>query len=124
MNLRNLLLCTALTLPFTACSKSPDAMMDTMVSMMEELGNAVDSANGDCGKMADGVQAVANKYEGDMKDMKAAADKMKGDKEQAAKLMKKYGDRMQKVMPKMMGMMKCADDPKMKAVNDKLKGLM
>jgi hypothetical protein len=27
-------------------------------------------------------------------------------------------------MPKMMGMMKCADDPKMKAVNDKLRGVM
>ena len=38
--------------------------------------------------------------------------------------MKKYGDRMQKVMPKMMGMMKCADDPKFKAINDKLKGMM
>ena len=124
MNLRNLLLCTALTLPFTACSKSPDAMMDKMVSMMEELGSAVDGANGDCGKMADSVQAVAKKYEGDMKDMKAAAEKLKGDKDQAEKLMKKYGERMQKVMPKMMGMMKCADDPKMKAVNEKLKGLM
>ena len=38
--------------------------------------------------------------------------------------MKKYGPRMQKVMPAMMGMMKCADDPKMKAVQSKLDGMM
>jgi hypothetical protein len=49
---------------------------------------------------------------------------MKGDKAQAEAMAKKYGDRMQKVMPKLMGMMKCADDPKMKAVNEKFQGMM
>lgn len=125
MKIRNLLLGTTFALFLgSACSKSPDDMMGKMVTMMEDLGKAVDSANGDCGKMASGVEAVVKKYEGDIKDMKAAAEKLKGDKEQAEKLMKKYGDRMQKVMPKMMGMMKCADDPKMKAASERLKGMM
>ncbi len=121
MNLRNVLVCCALALA-PACSKSDP--IDKMVGMMEELGSAVDSAGGDCGKMASGVEAVVKKYEGDLKDMKAAAEKMKGDKDKAQELMKKYGPRLQKVMPSMMGMMKCADDPKMKAVSEKLKGMM
>src|SRR5688572_13280592 len=123
MKLPTLLITVTLTLA-AGCSKSSDAMMDKMVSMMEELGNAVDKASGDCGKMASGVEAVVKKYEGSMKDMKAAAEKLKGDKDQAKKIMEKYGDRMSKVMPKMMGMMSCADDPKMKAINEKLQGLM
>ena len=95
-----------------------------MVSMMEDLGSAVDDAKGDCGKMADALQAVADKYKDDLPAMKEAGEKAKKDKDETKKLMDKYGDRIQKVMPKMMGMMSCADDPKMKAVNEKLKGLM
>lgn len=123
MKIRNLLICTALAFA-PACSKGADAQMDKMVTMMEDLGKAVESAGGDCAKMADGVQAVVSKYEGDLKGMKAAGEKMKGDKAQAEELMKKYGDRMQKVMPQMMGMAKCADDPKMKEVSKKLEGMM
>ena len=123
MKIANLLLSASLTavmLAGTGCHKSDPA--EKMVSMMEDLGNAVDKAGDDCGKMADGVEAVAKKY--DLKAMKESAEKMKGDKSQAEAMAKKYGDRMQKVMPKLMGMMKCADDPKMKAVNDKLRGVM
>ena len=123
MNIRNLLICAALAFA-PACSKGPDAMMDKMVGMMEEMGNAVDSADGDCGKMATSLEAISKKYEGDIKDMKAMGDKMEGDKEESEKLMKKYGDRIQKVMPKMMGMMKCADDPKMKEIQKKFEGMM
>jgi len=122
--MKKLLLMLALAAVPACSKKGPEAMMDKMVAMMEDLGAAVDKANGDCSKMADGVQSVVNKYDGDLQDMKSAAEKLKGDKEQAEKLMKKYGDRMQKVMPKMMGMMKCADDPKMKAVSAKLSGMM
>jgi len=123
MKIRNLLICAALAFA-PACSKGPDAMMDKMVGMMEEMGNAVDSAAGDCGKMATSLEAISKKYEGDIKEMKAMGDKMKGDKEESEKLMKKYGDRIQKVMPKMMGMMKCADDPKMKEIQKKFDGMM
>ncbi len=123
MTIRTLLLCSALTLPFaSACSKKDP--IDKMVSMLEEVATAVDDAKGDCGKMADAVQAVADKYKGDLDSMKAAAEKAKKDKDQAKELMSKYGDRMEKAMPKLMAMMSCADDPKMKAVNDKLKGVM
>ena len=123
MNIRNLLICAALAFA-PACSKGPDAMMDKMVGMMEEMGNAVESANGDCGKMASSLEDITKKYEGDIKEMKAMGEKMKGDKDESEKLMKKYGDRLQKVMPKMMGMMKCSEDPKMKEVQKKLDGMM
>jgi outer membrane murein-binding lipoprotein Lpp len=106
----------------SACSKKDP--VDKLVSMMEDLGSAVDDAKGDCGKMADGVQAVADKYKGDIAAMREAGEAAKKDKEHSKQLMDKYGDRIQKVMPKMMGMMKCADDPKMKAVSESLKGLM
>lgn len=123
MNIRNLLICAALAFA-PACSKGPDAMMDKMVGMMEEMGNAVESANGDCGKMASSLEDITKKYEGDIKEMKAMGEKMKGDKDESERLMKKYGDRIQKVMPKMMGMMKCSEDPKMKEVQKKLDGMM
>jgi len=123
MNIRNLLICAALAFA-PACSKGPDAMMDKMVGMMEEMGDAVESAKGDCGKMESSLEDISKKYEGDMKEMKAMGEKMKGDKDETEKLMKKYGDRIQKVMPKMMGMMKCSEDPKMKEVQKKLDGMM
>ena len=123
MNIRNVLICAALALA-PACSKGADAQMDKMVGMMEEMGSAIEGAKGDCSKMADDVGSVVKKYEGDLKTFKDTAEKMKGDKDQAEKLMKKYGDRMQKVMPQMMGMMKCADDPKMKELSKKLEGMM
>jgi hypothetical protein len=122
MTIRNLFLCGALALSMTACSKKDP--IEKMVSMMEDLAGAVDDAKGDCGKMADAVQSVADKYKGDLESMKSAAESAKKDEDKAKELMEKYGDRIQKAMPKMMGMMKCADDPKMKAVETKLKGLM
>lgn len=123
MTIRSLLLGAAITLALTpACSKKDP--VEKMVSMMEDLASAVDDAKGDCGKMADGVSAVAEKYKGDLAAMKEAGEKAKADKDQQKALMEKYGDRMQKAMPKLMGMMKCSDDPKMKAVEDKLKGVM
>jgi hypothetical protein len=112
--------CLALGL-LGGCSKGGgDA--EKMVTMMEELGNSVEKAGDDCGKMASALEATANKY--DLKAMKANAEKLKANKDEAKKLEEKYGARMQKVMPKLMGMMKCADDPKMKAVNDKLKDVL
>lgn len=123
MKIRNLFVCAALAFA-PGCSKSPDAMMDKMMDMMDELGNAIEGANGDCAKMADSVSAVEKKYEGDLKAMKEMGEKMKGDKAKAEELQKKYGPRMEKAMPKLMGMMKCADDPKMKEVEEKLKGMM
>lgn len=124
MNIRNALICAALALA-PACSKGgADGAMDKMVSIMEEMGNAVDSAGGDCPKMASALEAVTNKHESDLKDIKAQAEKMKGDKAASEEMMKKYGPRIEKVMPKMMGMMKCADDPKMKEVQKKLDGMM
>jgi hypothetical protein len=121
MNIRNVLICTALALA-PGCSKSADSQIDQMVTMMEDMGKAIEGAAGDCTKMADSVGAVVAKY--DVKAMKEAAEKMKGDKTKAEEMMKKYGDRMQKVMPQMMGMMKCADDPKMKELSKKLEGMM
>ena len=111
----------------TACKKGADGKMEEMVTIMEEMGNAITSANGDCPKMANNLEAFANKRSDDLKELKAWADAAKNDKAQAeemAKNMSKYQSRLEKVMPAMMGMMKCADDPKIKALNEKLKGIM
>jgi hypothetical protein len=124
MNIRNVLICTALALAPACSKKGPEAEMDKMMTMMEDIGNAIDASGGDCGKMADGLNGVMDKYKGDIKEMKAAAEKLKADKEKSKELMQKYGERMKKVMPKMMGMMKCADDPKIKALQGKFKDLM
>jgi hypothetical protein len=121
MTIRNLLLCTALAL-IPACSKGGGNQIDKMMDMMDEMGNVVDDAKGDCGKMAEGLEKVVGKY--DLKAMKEEAEKMKADKEKSKEIMTKYADRMGKVMPKMMGMMKCADYPKMKEMQEKLKGVM
>src|SRR5258706_9635882 len=72
MKIANLLLSASLSIAMlagTGCSKSDPA--EKMVAMMEDLGNAVDKAGDDCGKMADGVEAVAKKY--DLKALKEAA---------------------------------------------------
>ena len=121
MKIANVFASVALSLALLACG-SKDGSAEKMVTMMEDLGNAVEKAGDDCGKMAAGVEAVANKY--DLKALKAEAEKMKGNAEESKKMMEKYGPRMEKVMPKLMGMMKCADDPKMKAVNEKFQGVM
>jgi hypothetical protein len=120
MTIRNLLICTTLMLALTpACSKKKDPVEET-VSMLEDIGTAVDNAKGDCGKMADGVQAVANKYKPDFAAMKAASEKAKSDKDLDKKMEAKYGPRLQKAMPKLMGMMNCIDDPKFTAVSKEL----
>ena len=123
IRMKNVILSLSLALvAVTGCKKGSSDPAEKMVVMMEELANAVDGAKGDCGKMADGVEAVSKKY--DLKQMKADAEKLKGDKAQAEQLEKKYGDRMKKAMPKFMGMMACAEDPKFKAVSEKLKDVM
>ncbi|NVB79733.1 MAG: hypothetical protein HOV81_15160 [Kofleriaceae bacterium] len=122
MKLQALVISASLALSLIGCKSSNEAQVEKMVSMMEDMGNVVDKAGDDCGKMADGLEAITKKY--DLEAMKSAAEKLKGDKDEAKKIMEKYGDRMTKVMPKMMGMMKCSEDPKMKALESKLKGVM
>ena len=122
MKLRNLFMLAALAAAPAACKKSADDKANEMVTMMEEMGTAVDGANGDCGKMADSLNAVLKKH--DLKAMKQFGEDMKKDKAKSDELEKKYGPRMEKAMPKLMGMMKCADDPKMKDLKAQLDGMM
>lgn len=122
MKMRNVMLLLALAAAPTACKKSSDDMANQMVSMMEDMGNAVEQANGDCGKMADSLEAITKKY--DLGAMKKFSADMKKDKAKSDELEKKYGARMQAAMPKLMGMMKCADDPKMKDLKTKFDGMM
>jgi hypothetical protein len=120
MTTRNVLICAVLA-SAPACSKSNDGA-EKMITMMEDVAAAVDAAGGDCAKMADGVEAVFNKY--DLKEIQAVRDSLKNDKEKAKQLKEKYADRMTKVMPKLMGMAKCSSEPKMKELEEKLKGAM
>lgn len=125
MKLRNLALCAALLLPATAC-KSNDDLMEKSVVLMEGMAKAIESAGDDCGKMADALGAYVSKNEATMKDIKAQAEAIKKDPEKAkemAKSAEKYKDRLMKASGAVMGMMKCADDPKMKTLQEKFQGL-
>lgn len=127
MKLRTIVLSCVFALSTTACGSSDEDFMEKSVVMMEGLAKSIESAGGDCGKMATNVEAFVSKNEGTMKDIKAKAEELKKDKAKAEKLTKsaeKYKDRMGKAMPAVMGMLKCADDPKVKAMEEKLKGLM
>ena len=125
--MRALLFCTALLFATACSSKSnEESMMDKSVSMMEDIAKVVQSSGDDCAKMSSGVEGVYKKYEGDMKAMKEFGEKVKSDPKKAeemAKLAAKYSARLEKVMPAMMGMMKCADDPKMKELQAKFDGM-
>lgn len=126
--IRNLLFSCALVFSATACGGGSDeAFMEKSVVMMEGLAKAIGDAGEDCGKMATNVGDFIKKNEGAMKEIKAKAESMKNDKaaaEKMAKAAEKYSARLEKAMPAMMGMMKCADDPKMKELQDKLKDFM
>jgi hypothetical protein len=127
VKLRNLVLSCAFVFGATACGGSDDAFLEDTVKMMENLAKVVESAGDDCGKMATGLADYLSKNEGKIKSMQAKAEELKKDKSKAEKLAKsaeKYAKRMEKAMPAMMGMMKCADDPKMQEMQDKLRGLM
>jgi len=108
-------------------SKSPEEKaMETSISMMEEIAKVVESSGDDCGKMSSGIEAVYKRHEGDLAAMKAMGEKMKSDPKKAEELQRlamKYADKMSRLMPAMMGMMKCADDPKMKELKEKMDGL-
>jgi hypothetical protein len=123
MRLSTLSVVVALALA-PACKNKDEANMEKMVSVIEDLGKVVDGAGGDCGKMASGVESIVTDSEADLKELKSWAEGLKQDKEKAKKFADKYASRIQKAMPGMMGMMKCADDPKMKAMEAKLKGLI
>jgi len=121
------MLSAAFVLSSMACGSSDDDFMEKSVVMMEGLASSIESAGGDCGKMATSVEAFVTKNEGAMKQIKAKAEELKKDKAKAEQLKKsadKFKDRLGKAMPAVMGMLKCADDPKMKAVEARLKSLM
>jgi len=113
----------ALGLGTVGC-KGDDAKAEQLIGIMEDIGKAVKSANGDCEKMAAAVGPVVEKHEGEMKDLKAWAESQKGDKAKGEEMMKKYGDRMMKAAGDMMDMAKCSGDAKFEAINKKMKDLM
>ena len=104
-----------------ACHKADPA--EKSVQMMEDLGDAADKANGDCTKLADSVKTIAAKYQGDVAEMKALDAKMKNDKDAQKALEEKYASRLEKAMPKLMKLLKCADDATFKAAAAPLEGL-
>lgn len=120
MKIRKFVLFAAILAAAPACHKqSPE---EQTVSLIEDMGNAVQSAGSDCGKMADNLKSVVGKY--DLKALKKFDEETKKDKAKSDALEKKYGPRLQKAMPKLMGIMACADDPKMKDLKAQLDGLM
>ena len=57
-------LALALAFAAPACHKADPA--EKMVEMMEDLGNAADSANGDCTKLVAAVKPIVSKYQPDI----------------------------------------------------------
>jgi hypothetical protein len=126
--IRTFLLSTALVFSATACSKGGDeALMEKTIGLMEGIGKAVEGAGDDCGKMATTVGDFVKSNAGTLKELKEQGEAIKKDEARAkamAQLAEKYKDRMMNAVPALMGMAKCADDPKMKEIQDQLKGLM
>lgn len=127
--IRTFLLSSVLVFSAAACgSKGGDeALMEKTIGMMEGLAKAVESSGDDCGKMATAVGDYVKNNEGLLKEIKEQGEAIKKDEARAkamAKSAEKYKDRMMKAMPAMMGMAKCAEDPKMKEITEKLGGLM
>jgi hypothetical protein len=111
----------ALAFAAPACHKADPA--EKMVEMMEDLGNAADSANGDCAKLVAAVKPIVSKYQPDIAAMKAESEKMDKDKDAAKALQDKYSDRLTKAAPKMMKMLKCSDDAGFKAAMAPIDGM-
>ncbi|HEX4452297.1 MAG TPA: hypothetical protein VH143_15580 [Kofleriaceae bacterium] len=120
MKIQSAALCIALAFA-PACHKADPA--EKSVQMMEDLGDAADKANGDCAKLADLVKSIAAKYQGDLAAMKALDEKTKTDKDAQKALEEKYSGRLEKAMPKLMKLLKCADDATFKAAAAPLDGL-
>jgi hypothetical protein len=120
MQIKHAALCFALAFA-PACHKADPA--EKSVQLMEDLGDAADSANGDCKKLAESMKTIAAKYQGDVAAMKAESEKMKNDKEAEKALEEKYAGRIEKAMPKVMKLLKCADDEGFKAAGKPLEGL-
>ncbi len=111
----------ALAFAAPACHKADP--VEKNVQMMEDLGDAADSANGDCTKLVAAVKPVVAKYQPDLAAMKAESAKIDKDKDAEKALQTKYGDRIMKAAPKLMKMLKCSDDAGFKAAMAPLEGL-
>lgn len=102
-------------------------MMEQMIAIMEEMANAVTAAGTDCPKMAASLDAVVTNRTADLKRIKEVGDRYQNDPEKQAEMKAsadKFGPRIEALMPKMMGMAQCAEDPAMKSVQAKLEAVM
>ncbi len=100
-----------------------EATMKQMLTLIGQMGSAVDAAGGDCGKLADGMEKV-------LTDNTAFIEKMKTYKD-SADMQKKSGEWMQNHMAEVMGpgmkiaeaSQKCASDAKFAAAMKKMEAL-
>lgn len=101
-------------------------VMKSMVAVMKDMANAAEGAGDDCDTMAAALDEVLEANKGALeaaqkfsKEMKAKQLDREESKEMASRLepaMKEMGDVMKKLIP---AMMKCGDNEKMKAVQEK-----
>ena len=101
---------------------------DKLVSYLEEEADIIDKNKDDCDKMGEALKSWADKNGDDMKSLqKKMEDKEKSmsadDKKKAEEDMKKkYGDRLDKAMEKILGgALKCASNDKVKDAMEKTK---
>ena len=112
------LVLVSFALCISGCKKSPEAIAEEFVGLMEKIANAVDANKADCDKMAGEVDKLITSN----KKLIDQAMAMKKDKGQDKKLEEKYKERMKGIMTKMMGgMMKCAKNKKLAEAMKKLR---
>jgi hypothetical protein len=106
----------------TGANMSVDQACDKVVSMMGEMGKAVESAGEDCNKMGDNMQ----KWADDNKAFMAWAKEQDKDpakkKEFDEKCKSKLEPMMEKMGPMLAGAAKCAENAKVKAAMESMGG--
>ncbi|MGE0547974.1 MAG: hypothetical protein AB7O24_24845 [Kofleriaceae bacterium] len=120
MKFSALVLSTLVAFTVAGCGGSKE---QRFIDNMEAMADAIDSAKGDCAKMAANLESFYNAKGEELKELKAWAASQKQDKAASEALAKQYAGRLEKIIPKMMGIASCADDSKVKAINEKLSGV-
>ncbi|MGE0870564.1 MAG: hypothetical protein AB7P03_18510 [Kofleriaceae bacterium] len=118
MKFSALVISTVVAFSIAGCGSKEDKFLDNMVAMAD----AIDSAKGDCAKMGANLESFYNSKGSELKELRAWAASQKHDKAEAEAMAKNHADRLGKIATKMAGLAGCAQDPKVKEINQKLNG--
>lgn len=98
--------------------------VDRIATFVEAIAAAVAAAGDDCGKIADGVEAVFRQREAEMKSLRAWFDETGRDEARTVRIGQALAPRMAAIRPQLESIVRCGDDPRMRAVETRMKALM